>query len=51
MKFKLPSQQKRLEICASKVKDVPVKIQQIISEFEFSGGQLDNISKKIKCTN
>lgn len=25
-----------------------LKIQQIISEFEFSGGQLDNISKKIK---
>ena len=48
MKFQLPSQQKRLEICASKVKDVPVEIQQIISEFEFSGGQLDNISKKIK---
>jgi DNA polymerase III delta prime subunit len=48
MKFQLPSQQKRLEICASKVKDVPVEIHQIISEFEFSGGQLDNISKKIK---
>lgn len=48
MNFQLPSKQKRLEICASKVKDVPVEIHQIISEFEFSGGQLDNISKKIK---
>ena len=48
MNFQLPSKQKRLEICSNKVKNVPIEIQQIISEFEFSGGQLDNISKKIK---
>jgi AAA+ superfamily predicted ATPase len=48
MNFQLPSKQIRLEICTTKIKDVPFEIHQIISEFEFSGGQLDNICKKIK---
>lgn len=48
MNFQLPSKQKRLEISASKITDIPLIMHEIISEFEFSGGQLDNISKKIK---